>query len=140
MPYTFAIEPNATPDDISAVNEGLSQYNQKFASAEGGGPINIILRDEQGAVAGGLLAYCWWGWIHIDIVWLTEAVRRQDYGTRMLEMAEQEAVRRGCHHANLQTTSFQALPFYLKRGYTVWGQLDDFPIGHSQYFLKKALP
>ena len=49
------------------------------------------------------------------------------------------AARRGCHRASLDTTSFQALPFYLKHGYAIWGQLDDFPIGHSRYFLKKAL-
>ncbi len=35
--------------------------------------------------------------------------------------------------------SFQALPFYQKLGYTVFGQLDDLPIGHQMYFLQKAL-
>ena len=97
------------------------------------------MRDEQGALAGGLLAHTYWGWIHVDVLWLTEAARGQDYGTRMLDLAEQEARRRGCHHANLDTASFEALPFYLKRGYEVWGQLDDFPVGHSHYFLKKTL-
>ena len=33
----------------------------------------------------------------------------------------------------------QSLPFYLKHGYALWGQLDDFPVGHTRYFLKKAL-
>ena len=34
-------------------------------------------------------------------------------------------------------TSFQALPFYQKYGYQVWGQLDDFPPGHTHYYLRK---
>jgi hypothetical protein len=36
--------------------------------------------------------------------------------------------------------SFQALPFYLQAGYTVWGELVDMPVGHQRYFLQKALP
>jgi hypothetical protein len=39
----------------------------------------------------------------------------------------------------LDTMSFQALDFYLKLGYTVFGRLDDLPEGHSRIFLKKAL-
>ena len=139
MAYTFSLDPNASPADISAVHEGLREYNDHFASWEGSGPLNIFLRDQQGALAGGLLAYTWWGWMHVDILWLTDAARGQDYGSRMLALAEQEALRRGCHHVMLDTMSFQALPFYLKQGYTQWGALDDFPIGHSRYFLKKAL-
>jgi hypothetical protein len=37
--------------------------------------------------------------------------------------------------------SFQAQPFYLKFGYTVFGQLDDLPAGygHHLHFLQKDL-
>jgi GNAT superfamily N-acetyltransferase len=139
MAYTFAIEPNASDQDFAAVRAGLREHNSQFTSKEGSGPLNIFLRDEQGTLAGGLLAYFWSGWTHVDILGIAEAARGQDYGTRMLALAEQEAARRGCHHAMLDTTSFQALPFYLKQGYQVWGQLDDFPIGHSRIYLKKAL-
>jgi hypothetical protein len=37
------------------------------------------------------------------------------------------------------TGSFNALPFYLKRGYTVFGELPDMPPGHTQYFMCKKL-
>jgi len=139
MSYAYAIEPNASEADIAAVHAGLREYNQPFISLNDSGPLNIFLRDEHGKLAGGLLAGIIWGWLHVDILWLTEAARGQDYGTRMLDLAEQEAIRRGCHHASVDTMCFQALPFYLKRGYEVWGQLDDCPIGHSRTFFKKAL-
>jgi len=139
MSYAFAIDPSASEADIAAVHAGLREYNQPFIPNLAQGPLNIFLRDEHGVLAGGLLAYCFWGWLYVEILWLAEHVRRQGYGSRMLALAEQEAVRRGCHHANLDTMSFQALPFYRKHGYEVWGQLDDFPIGHSRIFLKKAL-
>ena len=140
MNYSFAIDPNATEADIATVHAGLLEFNQPFIPKINQGPLHIFLRDEQGGLAGGLLAYCYWGWLSVEILWITKAARRQDYGSRMLALAEQEAVRRGCHHANLDTMSFQALPFYLKHGYEVWGQLDDWPIGPARIFLKKALP
>jgi GNAT superfamily N-acetyltransferase len=71
------------------------------------------------------------------LLWLAEEVRGQGFGSQLLSMAEGEARQRGCHHAFVDTTSFQALPFYQKCGYTLYAQLEDFPPGHRRYFLKK---
>jgi hypothetical protein len=35
--------------------------------------------------------------------------------------------------------SFQAQPFYEKLGFSVFGTLDDLPVGHQRIFLKKNL-
>jgi hypothetical protein len=56
-----------------------------------------------------------------------------------LEATEAEAKRRGCRFAELETFSFQALDFYKKNGYTVFGELDQVAGGHRWYFLKKSL-
>ena len=32
---------------------------------------------------------------------------------------------------------FQALSFYQKLGYQIFGQLEDYPVGHTRYFLQK---
>jgi hypothetical protein len=53
--------------------------------------------------------------------------------------AEQEALRRDCRHGHLDTMSFQALEFYKRQGYTVFGELRDLPVGYTRYFMKKAL-
>jgi hypothetical protein len=39
----------------------------------------------------------------------------------------------------LSTFSFQARPFYERFGYEVFGELPDYPEGHSLYFMKKML-
>jgi len=39
----------------------------------------------------------------------------------------------------VDTLSFQALAFYQKQGYIVFGTLDQYPGEHKQYFLKKQL-
>ena len=56
-----------------------------------------------------------------------------------MDAAEQLAVERGALAANLETHSFQAEGFYLKRGYAVFSRLEDYPRGHTKLFLRKRL-
>jgi hypothetical protein len=39
----------------------------------------------------------------------------------------------------LDTYSFQARGFYERLGYTVFGTINDYPPGHSRFFLTKTL-
>lgn len=45
----------------------------------------------------------------------------------------------GCCNAYIFTYSFQSPEFYKHLGYEVFGELEDFPLGHCRYFLKKRL-
>ena len=56
-----------------------------------------------------------------------------------MEQAEREAIRRGCRTIWLDTFTFQARGFYERLGYSVFGTLEDYPPGHSRFFLKKSL-
>jgi len=51
--------------------------------------------------------------------------------------AEAEARARGCIGIWLNTFSFQARGFYEKLGFTLIGQIDDYPVGHQRFFLQK---
>lgn len=137
--YTVALEPSPHPDDIHTINQGLEQYNLQFAPPNPFDPLTIFIRDAENKLVGGLLGGTFWGWLHIDILWLAGPARLQGLGSRMLELAEREAVQRGCHHAFVDTMSFQAPEFYIKNGYVEYGVLDDFPRGQSRHWLKKEL-
>ena len=137
--YTIHFETEPPEADVRAIHDGLEAFNQGHAPPHAHTPLNVIVRGEGGRVLGGLLGSTFWGWLYVSVLWLDDAVRGQGLGTRLLGLAEDEARRRGCHHAFLDTTSFQARPFYEKCGYRLWGQLDDFPLGHSRYFLQKPL-
>ena len=98
-----------------------------------------MVRDESDAVVAGLDGGTYWGWLHVEILWVDDALHGQGVGRALMEAAEDEARRRGCHHSHLSTMDFQAPGFYEKLGYTLFGQLDDVPLGHTRYFMQKAL-
>ncbi len=133
------LEAAPDPADVRLVQESLREYNLQYAPDDHHQPLAVFLRDAGNAIVGGLLGGTYWGWLHVDILWIREDLRFAGHGQSLLQMAEQEAVRRGCRHAYLETHSFQALPFYEKQGYTVFGQLSDLPEGHIKYFLQKEL-
>lgn len=70
---------------------------------------------------------------------MTELLRGQGHGVRLMDAAKALAVQRGALAANVRTHSFQAEDFYLKRGYVVFGRLDDYRLGHTKLFLRKLL-
>lgn len=127
------------PVDVSQIRDNLVEFNRRFAVYDHYQPLTIIARDPQNTLVGGLLGETYWGWLHISIVWIHGDLRGKGYGTLMLHQAEAEALRRGCHHAHLDTMDWQALGFYEKHGYSIFGVLENLPIGHSRYFMQKSL-
>jgi GNAT superfamily N-acetyltransferase len=127
---------------LEPVNRGLHEYNllqlgpqviNRYAG------VVIIVKDEQGHVAGGIIGEMFWDWLHIDTLWVAPERRGSDIGTRLPTMAEDPARAKGFYHAHLETTDFQALAFSRKNGYEVFGTLEGKPAGHTWYYLKKDL-
>lgn len=139
MAYALTVEEFSDPSDVALVLEGLRAYNRLHAEDDDHRKLAVFVRGAQERVVGGLLGDTYWGWLSVSILWIEESHRRQGHGKALLLAAEREAVQRGCKYAHLDTMSFQALEFYQKLGYRVYGELRDLPAGHSRYFLWKAL-
>ena len=128
------------PADMNAVAMQLAAYNASKADGEMPDYLFIAVRDETGAIRGGVVGGTYLGWLNIQVFTLDESLRGQGHGTRMMKLAEDEAVRRGCPRVFLETLSFQALPFYEKLGYVVHSKLEEFPPGGgARYALTKQL-
>ena len=121
------------------VTESLASFNVAATGLSAWYPVGFFLKSRSGEWLGGLLGHIWGGWLQVTHLWVASAVRRQRHGTRLLQAAEDYAVERGCIAVTLETTSFEARPFYEKRGYEVFATLDDYPPGHSKFFLRKRL-
>ena len=137
---TLTDSPDATVQ--SAILRPLLAFNE----ARVGGPtgfrnLAISLSDPaSGEIVGGLWGSTSFRQLFIELIFIPEALRCGGIGRQMLRQAEDEAVRRGCVGVWLDTFSFQARGFYERLGYTVFGTIDDYPPGHSRFFLKKQLP
>ncbi len=139
MELQLNVEDQSNPDDVRYVENQLYAYNLPFTGEDQFRPLNIFVRSPDGKILAGLLGVTFWGWLHVDVLWVDAGLRGGGWGMRIMHAAEQEARSRGCMRVNLETHDFQALDFYQKLGYTLFGQLDDFPAGHRKYFLAKLL-
>jgi GNAT superfamily N-acetyltransferase len=137
--YSLVVTAAPDPAEVQAIRGGLEAHNAAQGVPGDWVPLAVVVRDEQGSVVGGLTGGTYWGWLYISHMWIHEGLRGQRHGSRVLLEAQAEAVKRGCHHAYLDPQDFQALPFYLNRGYTVYGELQDMPLGHTRYSLQKRL-
>lgn len=126
-------------DDAKEICKNLIAYNEEHCSREDWREVTITLRDDQGKLVGGLAGHSDWGWMFVKWLWIDEKCRGQNLGTRLMQLAEEEAKRRKCRHIWLDTFSFQARGFYEKLGFTIFGELDEYPPGFQRYFLKKTI-
>jgi len=139
MNATIEIASSPAQDDELVVVEGLNAYNREHTPAEAYTHYTAFLRGADGAVLGGAICKAGRGWLHVSILWVDSTMRGGGFGTMLMRAAEDEARRRGCHSAYLDTFSYQARPFYERCGYRVFGTLDDYPIGHQRFFMWKSL-
>lgn len=99
----------------------------------------VIRHADTREILGGLWGRTGWEWLSIEYIFVPEALRGQGLATRLIDMAEEEALERGCHSAWLDTLNPKALALYERLGYERFGELKDFPKGSSRYFLQKKL-
>jgi len=139
MEYTFAITDIADEEVRKQIVAPLVQYNESKAGPSQYRPLVVALRDAESKVVGGMWGATGYGWLYIQLLVVPAQLRGSGVGTQLMQLAEQEAVARGCHSAWLDTHEFQARPFYERIGYVCFGELPNYPHGFSRVFMKKTL-
>ena len=132
------VELSQNESDAKFIRERLDEYNFARVPDYNHETLTLVARRD-GEIVAGLTGDTYWGWLYISLFWVDERLRGQGWGSQILSRAEEVARERGCHSAHLETHDFQNLDFYQKRGYALFGQLDDLPAGHTKYFLWKKL-
>ena len=129
-----------TPEMVAVVETGLSEYNREKIGYVDACDLPIVFRQAAtGKVQGGLLGRTTLGLLFIDLVYLPEEARGRGVGARMLKMAEDEAVARGCTAAVLFTITFQAPEFYERHGYRELGRVEVAPPSATRVCMTKQL-
>ncbi|PIJ49224.1 biphenyl 2,3-dioxygenase [Erwinia sp. OLTSP20] len=131
---------NPRREDVDDIRRGLVDYNRQFMDIQRTSPLGLFINDPQGKKLAGLTGSLSGDWLRIEMLWISEALRGQQVGTRLMQAAEEEARQHQCRYAQVDTASFQARPFYEKLGYRVGWVLDNYPHpGAQRFYLTKHL-
>lgn len=130
-------------DDLQIISQGIKAYNQAYLPDEvvfePDTRFAVFARNGEGCIVGGIRANAYWNYCLIELLWLTAEVRGVGVGSKLVAETERYARSKGFRFMRTETVDFQAKPFYEKLGYEVYGQLADFPAGHTTYCLVKKL-
>jgi ribosomal protein S18 acetylase RimI-like enzyme len=123
-----------------AVLRGLSSYNAARVGPRNSVPLALSLRDETGAIVGGLLGELKWEWLYVELLWIDERHRGAGYGEELITAAEAAAREHGARGVYVSTMSLQAPDFYPRLGYRECGRMEDYPVaGHRIHHFMKTL-
>ena len=132
------IEISHSETDADLIRRKLNEYNFYLVPEDRHEKINLVVR-RQNTLIAGLIGGTYWNWLYVELFWVDGQERDQGLGSQILAKAEEIAIQRGCKNAHLETHDFQSLEFYQKRGYVIFGKLEDLPQGHTKYYLRKSL-
>ncbi|HCR3464113.1 TPA: GNAT family N-acetyltransferase [Proteus mirabilis] len=127
-----------TTNEINEIYEGLLTHNLQYIQMEQYTPL-AVFKEENGKKIGGITGDILGNWLRIRYLWVDKAYRGNNIGTELLQAMENTAKKKGAKYAGVDTFSFQALPFYQKQGFEVFGTLENYPISDKKYYLNKVL-
>ena|ERR1700722_20347707 len=99
------------PDDLHRLEEAIYEFNVEATGISDGKLFASFLRDADKRVIGGISGWTWAKTCFISHLFVPAELRKQGYGTRLVEAVEAEAINRGCDQIVLRTHDFQAPQF-----------------------------
>ncbi|OJW47797.1 MAG: hypothetical protein BGO67_09120 [Alphaproteobacteria bacterium 41-28] len=137
--YTIS---SATQAEADFIHDKLGEFNRSQVSATQEPTLvlkNYIIKNN-GAIIAGIKSVIYnWCILYVVALFVHESHRHKGLGSILLQKVEEEAKTIGATLSHADTFDFQALGFYLKHGYEVFGVLEDCPKDHKRYYLKKRL-
>jgi len=133
----FQISSKSDNEVFSSLVAEVRAFNSRFMGEEVSVPLSAICRDDDGVLVGGVSGRTIYKQFLIEVVWVHENYRTMGLGRKLMALAENEAVKRGCLAAQVDTLSFQAPVFYEKLGFEVIGKVEGIPGSPDRYFMLK---
>ena len=131
----------ATPEEAEIIDNKINNFNNFKLSFAGKMETakNYSVKEGNTIIAGITCCFYLEEILYVNVLFVEENYRHKGIGSNLLKQVEAEAAAMGGRLAHLNTFDFQALNFYLKHGYEIFGVLEDCPKDHKRYYLKKSL-
>ena len=130
---------NKESHNAQEIGDLIRAYNRSKREEVESEPLNLYLEDEKGNLMAGLVAETFGNWLEIEYLFVKEELRGQGIGSKLLQRAENEAKKRNCRFAFVNTYQFQAPDFYKRLGYKEVFTLQDYPYTGQRYYYQKDL-
>lgn len=115
------------------------QQETKGFRPEGKRDFSYAMMDGERYV-GGITGNVFMNTMHVGLLGVENDFRGQGIGDQLLKIAENIAVELDCRYVTIHTQDYQALDYYQKRAYKVFGKLPDAPFENTtKYYLFKKL-
>ena len=135
-----ALSAEGAPEAKELAGTALYQHNIEQTGVADRQPIAAVAKKvATGKIVGGLWGRTELGLLFLDMFFLPKTARGNALGSKLLEVVETEAKRRGCAQAVVETSTFQAPGFYLRHGYEEFGRVPFATPGAARVFLRKPL-
>ena len=97
----------------------IRAYNRSNREPSKSEPLNIYLEDEQSNLKEGMVAETFGNWLEIEYLYVSDDLRGQGIGSKILKMAERESKERGCKYSFVNTFNFQEPNFSQKFNFII---------------------
>lgn len=134
---TIEGDPNAV--DMQVLVAGMLSYHASKGHPRKVDKFSITIKDENGKLAGCVMATCLYNGMEITSLWVDEDARGRGLGQKLMELVEAEGKKRGMSFAYTNTFTWQAPEFYEKLGYQLYGKLENFPTDNQLSYYRKDL-
>lgn len=123
--------------DHDAIFFPLNAFNTSEAGDPRIAPLALMLTNDAGNRVGGLWGSFAYDWLVIEMVFVPEEYRGENWGRALMAQAEKMARSQARVGMWLDTFDFQARGFYEKLGFQLFGEITDHPVGRRRLFLAK---
>ena len=125
------------PEEIGAVAGILGEAAESQYPGGDYREYGFVLKDDAGAIVGGLTGYVLYGWMFVQFLSVAEELRGRGLGQALMADAEAWARQHGLTGMWLDTFAFQRPEFYRKLGFVEFGTIEDHPKGSRRIFFQK---
>lgn len=130
---------NPKQELIDYLDKKIDDFNWANWEVSRRKPLAVQIKNQSGEVIAGAAARTFGDWLLLDTLWVSDELRGQNLGSKILYKLEQAGKNRGCVKSLLDTLNFQAMPFYKKHGYKIQWIQESYPKTGCKYFMVKSL-
>ncbi|HHD4620685.1 TPA: GNAT family N-acetyltransferase, partial [Legionella pneumophila] len=128
---------NPNPDDVQILTNGIKAYAKQARGFESLDFFACFIRDADNSIVGGCSGGTLYGGLHVDNLWVSESIRHQGWGTKLMQEALKYGNEKGCAFATVNTMDWEAIEFYKKLGFELEFERHGFQKNSIFYFLRK---